>query len=290
MHSIMALTAAGAAALTLGVTASSAQSVDAGAFVPAAPGVELAILHVQYGHQDSRRADGTETAAADIDRYTAIARYIRFGEVAGRTYNLQLLQPFGRARGSGPSADLGSASGLGDTILTGQLFLHEDQEKGSFFALEPYVYVPVGDYDADRGLNIGENRWRASLQAGGSRRLTSRLIVEGAVDAMVFGDNDDPAVGNRLETEPLYRAQAWARVLFNPRNEGNLRLAYAHGGRTTLDGVARNDRLSTLSALLTWRHNFTPKINLFTQVGGDLSVENGLREDRRVQYLLSRAF
>jgi Putative MetA-pathway of phenol degradation len=282
---------AGALALGCGLAGGAwAQAVDAGAFIPAPAGAKVALLHVQYGHADARYVRGEKTAAIDIDRYTVMARYIHYGQLAGRTYNLQVFQPFGRVEGAGPSANLGSSSGLGDTILTGQLFLHEDRDKGVFLAIEPYLFVPVGDYDADRGLNIGENRWRASLQVGGSRQLSSRYVIEGAVDAMVFGDNDDPAGGRRLETAPLYRVQVWGRVRFNPANEGSLRLAYAHGGRTTLDGVRRDDRASTLSALLTWRRNVTPGINLFAQVGRDLSVENGVREDRRVQFRLARAF
>lgn len=248
-HAVSAF--AGAMTLVCWSTAAGAQAVDAAAFIPAPPGTEFAMLHVQYGHADSRYVGGDQTASVDIARYTSMARYIRYGAIGGRTYNWQILQPFARAEGAGPSAALGSVSGLGDTILTGQLFLHEDRGAGAFLAIEPYLFVPIGDYDADRGLNIGENRWRASVQIGGSKRLTERGIAEGAFDAMIIDENDDPAGGRRLETEPMYRAQTWARLIFDPKNEGNLRLAYTHGGRTTLDGVRRNDEASTLSALLT---------------------------------------
>lgn len=284
------LALAGALALASAAGSAQAQAVDAAAFVPAAPGTQMFMMYGQYGHQDARYAGGEKIADVDIERYTVMPRYVYFGEVAGRTYNLQILQPFVWAEGSGVSEALGSASGLGDTILTGQLFVHNNPEAGSSVAIEPYLYLPTGDYDADRSLNLGENRWKASFQVGGSKRLSPQFIVEGALDAMIFGDNDDAGGGRRLETDPLYRAQLWGRWQFNPKNETNLRLVYAHGGRTTLDGVARDDRTESLSAMVTWRHNFTPRLNLLTQVGADLSVENGLREDRRFQLRLTRSF
>lgn len=286
----LALSGAAAAVLLACAAPAVAQTVDAGAYVPAAPGANVGMLYAQYGHQGSRYANGDKVAEADIERYTVIGRYIHYGQVAGRTFNVQVLQPFGWAEGSGPSASVGDASGLGDTILTGQLFLYENRESKTFFGIEPYLYLPTGDYDADRGVNIGENRWKASLQAGFSRQIHPRFVAEAVADAMIFGDNDDFAGGRTLETEPLYRAQVFGRFLINPKNEASVRLVYAHGGETSVDGVERNDRTGTLSTLVTWRHNLTPKINLLAQVGGDLSTENGLREDRRVQFRLTRSF
>ncbi len=280
----------GLAAMTVSATGY-AQTVDAAAYVPAPAGTRIVMAYGQYGHAGSRYANGEKTDGdVDISRYTAIARYIRYGEIGGRTYNLQILQPFGHAEADGATAALGDATGLGDTIVTAQLFLHEDRQTRTFFGIQPYLFLPTGDHDGRRGLNIGENRWKASIQAGGSRALGAHVVVEAVADAMIFGDNDDVSGGRRLETEPLYRVQLFGRYVFNPEHEGSLRLVYSDGGQTSLDGVERDDKTGTTSALATWRYNFSPGLNLLSQVGTDLSVRNGLREDARVQVRLTRVF
>ncbi|EMC7874233.1 transporter [Acinetobacter baumannii] len=39
-----------------------------------------------------------------------------------------------------------------------------------FFAIAPYLYVPIGTYHSDEALNIDENRWKFDLQLGGTQQ------------------------------------------------------------------------------------------------------------------------
>jgi len=68
------------------------------------------------------------------------------------------------------------------------------------------VAVPLGQYDPDRLVNLGSNRWAVKTDIGFSKSF-SRLTVDLTAGATFFTDNDDYYGGRKLEQEPIYSAQ-----------------------------------------------------------------------------------
>ncbi|MBT0670149.1 transporter [Novosphingobium profundi] len=283
---------ASAAAVTLAPTAAQAQAIDAGDYVPAPDGTQLGIVYMQYANAGSLYADGKKVDdKAKLESAVTILRYVGFTKIAGMTLDYQVLQPFGHLAGGGSTRALGKTTGFGDTILVSTLWVHENPESKTYIGITPYVFVPTGEYDADRALNMGENRWKGSLQAVISQGIGKHFVAELAGDAMIYGKNTDYGAARVTMTQkPTYRVQAFARYLLDDTNEINARLMHVSGGETKIAGLEQDNVTKTTSVLGTWRHTLSPKWQLMTQAGTDLAVENGFKEGFRAQLRILRVF
>ncbi|WP_082746208.1 transporter [Sphingomonas sp. CCH5-D11] len=279
----------GSATLT---TAAHAQAIDAGDYVPAPDGTQLGLVYLQYSHAGALYQDGKKIDdEAELETAISILRYVGFTKIGGMTFDYQVLQPFGHLAGGGSTVSLGKTTGFGDTILVGTLWLHEDAERQSYFGVTPYLYLPTGDYRASRALNLGENRWKGSLQAVYSQGFGKHFIAELSGDVMIYGKNDDAGVASDdLTQKATVRIQGFARFPLDDRNELNARIMHVTGGETKINGIEQNNVTRTTSLLGTWRHNFTPKWQIMTQVGADVAVRNGFKEGFRGQIRLLRVF
>jgi len=293
LNKLIKMASAAAAALLGGLAvagAASAQAIDAGDYIPAPDGVQLGLVYAQFSHAGSLYADGDKVDdEAELDTAISIFRYVRFGKIGDKTFNWQVIQPYGRVSAGGSTSALGSATGFADTILVATYWPVENHETGSYFGVSGYAYLPTGEYDGDAAINLGENRWRGVIQAVYSQKLSDRWVGEVAGDVTLFGENDDLG-GARLEQDPTWRVQGFARYMIDDANEANLRLMYVRHGETELANLARNDDGETVSAMVTWRHSFRPTLQLMTQLGTDLSVDNGFKEGARLQFRLVNVF
>jgi hypothetical protein len=104
------------------------------------------------------------------------------------------------------------------------------------------VGVPLGQYDPDRLVNLGTNRWMFRPEVGASKRLGS-VIAEAALGAAFFTTNDDHFGGRRREQDPIVSAQLHLIFEFAGASWLALNATYYAGGRTTLDGVTQNNEL-----------------------------------------------
>lgn len=288
---ILGACALGVSALAVSATAN-AQAIDAGDYVPAPPGTQLGLIYLQYSHAGALYQDGKKVDdKAELDVAVSLLRYVGFTKVAGMTLDYQVLQPYGHIAGGGSTAGLGKTSGFGDTILVSTLWVHEDPKKKSFFGITPYLFIPTGEYNASKALNLGENRWKGSLQAVYSQGFGDHFVAELAGDAMIFGKNDNLGPNSdQLTQKPLFRVQGFARYLLDDKNEINARLMHVTGGETKINGVEQNNITKTTSVLGTWRHTISPEWQIMTQVGTDIAVHNGFKEGIRGQLRLLKVF
>lgn len=271
-------------------TSAMAVKFDAGDYVPAPPGTNLALLYMQHASSDSLWSDGHKIDdKARLDTDIGIFRYVGFGKIAGMTFDYQVLQPFGSVRASGSTASLGSASGVGDTILVSTLWVVNKPESGTYVGITPYLWIPDGQYNASHALNIGENRWKGAMQAVVSQQITKHVIAEGAADVTFYGDNDK-APGGPLKQDKMYEFQGWARYLFDAKTEVNMRVSYTTGGKTTLDGIGQNDSTNTWAFLGTLRRSLDAHHQILVQGGKDIAVRNGFKEGMRFQVRLLQIF
>jgi outer membrane putative beta-barrel porin/alpha-amylase len=135
---------------------------------------------------------------------------------------------------------------IGSPALTIPEFMKYRQR--AILGVSLQVVPPLGQYDDDRYINLGSNRWSFRPETGVSWGH-GRLILEGAAGVWLFAHNGN-YVGRTQEQSALYFAKANAIVTFRRGIWGALSYGRATGGRTRVDGaetnsLQTNDRLGT---------------------------------------------
>jgi hypothetical protein len=113
------------------------------------------------------------------------------------------------------------------------------------------VTAPLGQYESGRVANLGTNRWSAKPELGLSKALEV-WTVELSTGVTFFTRNDDYLQGNTREQDPLYSAQLHLTRQFGRGMWGAISTTYYEGGRTSLNGVPRDDRQSSSRIGLTF--------------------------------------
>jgi len=103
--------------------------------------------------------------------------------------------------------------------------------------------APTGEYHPDKLVNVGTNRWAFKPELGLSHPR-GPWTFEGTIGAWFFEDNDDFFGGRRREQDPLASIQGHVNYTFRPKLWLAFNATYYDGGRTTVDGVRKDDRQS----------------------------------------------
>lgn len=141
------------------------------------------------------------------------------------------------------------------------------------------VSAPLGQYDADKLVNLGSNRWFIKPDIGISKAWGA-LALEFSSGVFFFSKNDDYFGGKTLEQDPVYTTQLHATYSFGKGLWAAVSGTYDYGGRTTIDDVKQDDRQdnSRIGATLALPINRNNSIKLFasssihTRVGSDIDL------------------
>lgn len=283
------------AALISGVLSAScaaAFDVDAGDYTALPAGTTLAAVYYQHASRDALYAGGHRLAGDNrLDSEIGILRGVHYLKLGDYLIDPQFLLPFGSLEGKGSLSGLGRESGVGDLILASTLWLVNRPDSGTYFGLTPFLQLPTGDYDGKRALNLGENRWRLTLQGGFITPLAEKLLLDVIGDVTVYGKNDDFGPGGaKMTQKPLYQLQTHLRYQLTPSWDLRLGVSQLYGGETEIDNVARHDRQKTTKLTLGSGYFITPKLQVLANYGRDAAVDNGFREENRINLRLLTLF
>jgi hypothetical protein len=132
----------------------------------------------------------------------------------------------------------------------------QDTIIGASLAVSP----PGGQYDPDKLINVGTNRWSIKPELGISKAWGS-LIAEFAAGVFVFTDNDQPFLAKTQEQAPIYALQGHLIYSFGHGIWGAIDGNYYTGGRLTrdnrvMDNLQQNWRVGgTLSFPINRQHS-----------------------------------
>jgi len=103
------------------------------------------------------------------------------------------------------------------------------------------VMFPFGQYDRDRLINLGQNRFAFRPQVGVVRTWGNwSAELDGSV--WIFTDNDDFFGDQTREQEPIYSGVAHFVCTFRPGLWVGASGGYGYGGESTIAGDAKDDR------------------------------------------------
>lgn len=238
----------------LSTTVAEAQDVQPRIYTPAPVGVNL--ITVGYAFSSGAvlfdKTIPVENASANI--HSLAVAYSRSVGVSGMAGRIDVALPFvvsGEWEGDvGQGRQYTSRPGIGDPQIRFSLFfvgapaLTELQfagfESKTVVGGTLRVGLPLGQYDAERFVNLGSNRWVVSPQVGMSHR-TGRIVLEGTVGAWFFAENSEFLGSNTLSQDPLFTFQVHVTYRFRKG------LWLAASSRQSLGGATmtnENDRLA----------------------------------------------
>jgi hypothetical protein len=148
-------------------------------------------------------------------------------------------QPVQRAvNGLGDPAFRLSVNFFGAPALTLKDFQHYQQDLIVGASLQ--VTAPGGQYDDQRIINIGTNRWSFKPQVGISQAVRA-WTLEATVATTFYTENRDFYGGGVRSQQPLYSMQGHVIYGFRSGIWASLDATYFTGGRTTINGNLNSD-------------------------------------------------
>jgi len=221
----------------------------------------------------------TVTAGANFDATLALVGYARTFPLFDRAAVAALIMPMGRMSGevtvNGNTANQ-SADGFGDPMIEFDINLLGPPAQKNIPDVLRYqpgfsvdfladLALPIGEYDNDQQLNIGQNRWYGRIgmpiiwQLGPwvpGRRTTLELLPA----VWFFGENDD-YVGQTMKTDPMFQIDAHLTRDFTERFWGAFDAAWFYGGKASINGV-EGEELNNLGFGLTLGYQINDNLNL----------------------------
>lgn len=166
--------------------AAHAVDVDSADFIAADPGTNAMLSYTTFAKRSTYTANGGAKIDKNtsLDSVTEILRFVHYTEIGGLTVAPQVLLPYAKLyNGKVGGNSLGSTSRFGDPIIAFPTwFINTTSTK---FAIVPYLFIPVGSYDGDKSLNVGENRWKFDLEVALTRSIGDDFSVQTTLDVTV---------------------------------------------------------------------------------------------------------
>ena len=222
----------------------------------------------------------TVTPGAEFETTLVMAGYAHIFDLFDRAAMGAVLLPMGRISGdvitAGGEPVSQSVSGFGDPTVEFNLNLIGPKAQKTIpdtlryepgFSLDVLadLAIPIGEYDSDQSLNVGQNRWYGRIgfpivwQLGAwvpGRRTTLEFLPA----LWMFGDNTD-YVGKTLETDPLFQIDAHLTRDFTEHLWGSFDAAWYNGGEATVDGV-KGEKLDNYGFGLTLGYQINGNLGL----------------------------
>lgn len=227
------------------------------AYANAPTGLNFALLG--YGYSQGAVGFDASSPLQDGDTrvHALLLGYVRSLDLFGKAGSIGILLPVvdltAKATLNGTMEARREVSGLGDPGLRlawnfyGAPALSAlefgDYRQDLIIGTSVVVTAPFGQYDPARLVNIGTNRWSVKPELGLSK-ARGPWTLELAAGVTFFTRNDEFFNGNLRSQDALYSAQVHATRQFGGGLWGALSATYYEGGRTSLNGEPRDDRLA----------------------------------------------
>jgi hypothetical protein len=209
---------------------------------------------------------------AKLTMNSGVLAYARSLDVWGKSGKFDVILPYSQLSGSAMVAGKErerNVSGFNDPLFRVSVNLYGAPALSleEFANYQQYVIIgasvqvsaPLGQYDKEKLVNLGNNRCFFKPDIGISKAW-GRFTLELSTGAYFFTKNDDYFGGKMLKQDPLMTTRAHATYNIGRGVWAALSWTYDYGGRTTIDGERTdtfysNSRLGATLAIPVNRNN-----------------------------------
>ena len=246
------------AGTALGATCLSAADIEPRAYSNIPSGINFLIVGYGYSEGNVTFDPSVPITNGKLTTDSSVFAYSRSLDLWGKSGKFDIIIP--EVWLSGTAKVLGQTRsravfGLADPIFrfyvnlfgAPSLSLKEftEYKQDTIIGVSLEVTAPLGQYDSQKLVNIGTNRWSFKPEIGISK-VFGPLTVELAGGAYFFTDNNQPFRGNNLQQAPIYAVQGHLIRSFGRGIWGALDAIYYFGGQTTQDGVTSDNSQENL--------------------------------------------
>lgn len=263
--------------------------VDAGDYLPAPNDTHVGLLYLQNAEKDTLyQNQGKLKGDYELVSNITITRYVYYTQLKNFTVAPQILIPFGQVEAKGDLSDLGKVKGLADITLALPIWIVENSQDHIYLGITPYLTIPTGKYNEDASLNLGENRYKLTLQTGYAQKI-GLFGLDLTGDVTIYSDNNDYLDNTKLEQDMGYQLQASFSYQMKPSFDLRAGISYLDSGNQEVD----NNKVDSFKQSKWWVGSaiqLAPKFNMLTTYGQDIEVENGFKENQRINLRFAYVF
>lgn len=126
---------------------------------------------------------------------------------------------------------------LGAKPLKPQEYFKQEQKKFKL-GVSFRIKAPLGQYDPEKLINLGGNRWVLKAGMGASYTIKKKLVFEAQLNGIFFGANDDFFGGNTSKQDPILEGQFHTTYIFKPGIWIAASFGSVRGGEIKVNGDA----------------------------------------------------
>ncbi len=218
------------------------------------------VIGIGYGHTsgDVLFDPVMQIEDAEVKADTLAVSYIRSFSLAGKALRFDAFVPWHSGEWKGTlrgNLDSTERQGLGDSRFRLSVNLLDTQNLNetskTVVGAGIAVTVPTGEYDKNKLINLGQNRFTIRPQMGVVHtRGAWSYEVTGSV--FFFTDNDDYFKNRVQEQDPLYAIQSHVVYTFSPGMWTSLSAGYGWGGNTSIDKVSKDNEWDNFMTALSF--------------------------------------
>ena len=241
------------AILVAASTGTRAQDLEPRLYANTPIGLNFLVAAYTYSHGGLATDPSFPLTDADLQINAAIFAYARSFEMWGQSAKFDAVLPVANISGTATYAGEPKErdiTGMGDPRFrfsfnfygAPAVSLEEfaGYEQDVIVGASVQVSVPMGQYEPNKLVNVGTNRWSVKPEIGMSREF-GKLTLELNGSATYYTDNDNFLGGQTRQQDPIYAVQGHVIYSFRGGIWAALDATYYMGGQTTVDGVTGND-------------------------------------------------
>lgn len=242
-------------------------------------GVNLVTLYLAEKKMAGPYVDGEKLTDDGLTSFVTALKYTATIDVGGYTVCPMIALPYSNTQSDTQAiaSVIGKESvGIGDTIIGATAWFINEKQSNQYLAATLLFFTPTGAYDSAQLLNIGENRYKSTLNIGYIQKLSDDFIIELSPEVAVYGENDN-SLERVIQQDPSYAFSTNLRYQQTHSLTLFTGLQQNFEGETHINGESQNDVTNTKKGMFGAYYYTDGGTQILLKYCKEFGTENGMQ-------------